>query len=330
MMRIGFLPCLVLVSCGVAFSQEHAAPSMEPSEFVLGRHTFFDFGPPFDYYELFLVKQASDGISVEKLTLTPAADKCFAPAKVEYVKTSVHESVEALFAGKSPCSIPEKELHHELKRGKRQLVFSGANVALEVQCGEQTRLIRADILDKDMFDPNPKTPKNTSWTMGLLERLDQAAGPSVMDKPVFPISQENQPTSQAADSEAMSDLAAGKYDAIFGAAPDKPSDLYRAAQVKLPEPSVKLVSTAPLGPDTVVLPVYPRLARVAHVEGKVNFSLMVNVEGRVTEVIQYNGQPLFRGVITDAVRSWKFPAGNSDREIQVTLEFKLNCQSQSH
>jgi hypothetical protein len=61
---------------------------------------------------------------------------------------------------------------------------------MAVQCGDQTRLIRMDILDRDMFDPAPKTPGHTSWTMTLMGRLDQTVGHSVMEPPVFALAEQ--------------------------------------------------------------------------------------------------------------------------------------------
>ena len=34
-------------------------PPPPPTEFEIGQHTFFDFGPPFDFYELYLVSPHS-------------------------------------------------------------------------------------------------------------------------------------------------------------------------------------------------------------------------------------------------------------------------------
>ncbi len=48
-------------------------------------------------------------------------------------------------------------------------------------------VINAKILEKDWFDKSPNTPKNTQWTLALLQRLDKAIGPGVMDKPIFAI-----------------------------------------------------------------------------------------------------------------------------------------------
>jgi hypothetical protein len=54
----------------------------------------------------------------------------------------------------------KKPLRRELKRCKKCLVFSGADVVLQVQCGTETCLIRTDILDKirdSRLAPSPMT-----------------------------------------------------------------------------------------------------------------------------------------------------------------------------
>src|SRR5438105_15850555 len=97
-----------------------------------------------------------------------AGYKCSLPPKIEVAKATTKQSVAELFGKTSPCKIPERDLHRELKRHKHHLVFSGANISMQVQCDGQSRIIRSDILDRDMFDPHAGTPEYTSWTMRIL------------------------------------------------------------------------------------------------------------------------------------------------------------------
>jgi hypothetical protein len=161
------------------------------------------------------------------------------PAKLEVASASLSESVATLLGKTNPCTIPENELRRELKRRKKCLVFSGANVQMRVQCGAQTHMIRSDILDNDMFDPAPNTPEHTSWTMQLLARLDDAVGPGVLERPIFPISGKEEPSATNFNSEALADGGSGKLDMLFQGAPDKPSELYHAARIRPPAPSVR-------------------------------------------------------------------------------------------
>jgi|SRR5580658_104027 hypothetical protein len=171
-MRRSVIPCAVLVLSSAAFGQTHSAAPAPPDQFEIGRHTFFDFGPPSDYYELFVVRPTVNGTSIERITLTPSVDSCTRQAKLEVASASINESIAALLGSTNPCAIPEKELRRELKRCKKCLVFSGADVAMEVECGGQSRVIRSDILDKDMFDPAANTPNGrcsccSVWTKRL-------------------------------------------------------------------------------------------------------------------------------------------------------------------
>ena len=324
-MRCGVLICAVFIAYSPASSQESRLSPAQPNQFEIGRRTFFDFGPPFDFYEVFLVRPTSGGSSIERITLTPAGDECVAPAKIEIASASLSESPATLLGSTNLCKIPEKTLGRELKRCKNCLVFSGAEVVMQVQCGTHSRLIRSNILDKDMFDPAAHTPKHTSWTMQLLERLDTAVGPGVMDKPMFPISEKEAHSANKLHSVTLQDLSAGKYDVLFQGAPNKPSDLYRAAQNPPPPPSVRLMDSAPIAPENFVAPGYPPLARLAHVEGVLSFTVEIDANGGTGILVFQSGHPLLREAVKKAVSGWKFRQDASIQQIKATIEFTLNC-----
>jgi TonB family protein len=282
-------------------------------------------GPPNDYYEIIVVRPASAGSSVERLLLTPAAG-CFQPAKVEFAAGSISESVSELLGNANPCSIPEKELRRELKRCKKCLVFSGANIAMHVKCGGQDRLIRADILDRDMFDAAPNTPQNTSWTMRLLDKLDKVIGPGVLDKPIFPeLSDKDEAVAKTHRLLSLKEVEAGDYDLLFQGAPDTASELFRASQITAVKPSIRLVSSTPCAPKEFVNPNYPPIAKLARVEGKVEVHLKVANDGTVTHFEFKAGHPILRIATEEAVSKWTFPAEAAGQEIEVVLEFNTNC-----
>lgn len=324
-MRCCILLCAALILYSPTLFQERDLPATQPKEFEIGRRTFFDFGPPFDFYEIFIVRPATRGTSIERITLTPAADECIAPAKVETASASIDEPVAALLGSSNPCTIPEESLRRELKRCKDCLVFSGAKVVMQVQCGSRTRLVRSDILDQDMFDPSAHPPQHTSWTMRLLERLDQAVGPGVMDKPAFPVSDPQEVPPSEFDSPNLRGVRDGNYDALFPDAPDKPSLLYRAAQNRPPSPSVRLLSSVPLSPEVFVLPDYPLLARMARVGGEVSFTIEIDANGGVANLAIESGHPILRAAVKKVVNEWKFPKDDSSRQIHAMIEFILNC-----
>jgi hypothetical protein len=317
--------CTVFVVCVPMFAQRHPVTSSQPTQFELGRHTFFDFGPPSDFYEIFVVRPVAGATSIERITLTPPGDACLQPAKLEMASAVVAEPAGSLLGDTNPCAIPEKELRRELKRCKKCLVFSGANIAMQVQCGTKTRIIRSDILDRDMFDPAANTPEHTSWTMKLLSQMDKAVGPGVMDRPIFSLPDDKGSSATTRDSEVIRDLSLGKYDTLFPGARDKPSDLYRAAQKVPPTPTVQLLSSEPIRPEAFVQPTYPPIARAAHVEGIVAFTVEVGPEGNATNFALISGHPMLRGSVEKSVAAWKFPKEDANQKIEATVGFKLNC-----
>lgn len=324
-MRILSILLAILCLACPGLPQERGSTTEKPTQFVIGIHTFFDFGPPFDFYEIMLVRSADNGASIERMTLTPAGDLCFSPAKYEIANGSLTETVPALLGKTDPCKIPEKELVRERKRCKKCMVFSGAKVAMQVQCGNQTRIIRSDILDRDMFDPAAQTPEHTSWTMQLLQSLNKSLGPGVMDKPMLEITKADELPDKSSDPATLGQLETGKYDGLFQGAPDKPSDLYRAAQERRPPPTVKLLNSLPIAPENFPLPGYPPLARVTRTDGTVSVKIEVDANGAVTNIVFESGHPLLRAAVQDSVSHWKFPKSAASQEVEATIQFALNC-----
>lgn len=317
----------ILVCCGCALGQPASSASPLPDHFEIGERSFFDFGPPFNYYTVFLVRSTPEGTSVKRIIATPPGNACLAPANVEVASAVVSESIATLLANGNPCSIPEKELRRELKRCKKCPVFSGAVVAMQFQCGTRTRIVRSDILDRDIYDANPKTPQHTSWTMRLLEHLDRAVGPGVMEKPAFAIAPDQSPTNSGAkDSELLEQLKLGKYDNLFQGAPDKPSEIYEAAQRPPRGPTVEVV-TNPLKPEAFIAPIYPPVARAAHVEGTVAFTFDIDAKGTPVNFAVVSGHPMLIGSVKNAVERWRFAKDAAGQQIHGSVKFGMNCPS---
>jgi TonB family protein len=314
---------IVLFFCCWITADSQSVPTI--ASFEIGQHTFFDFGPPSDFYEMFLVKRAPDGSSIERITLTPAVDSCTQVAKVEIATGAIRESIADLLGNTNPCAIPEKELRRERKRCKHCLVFSGANVGMQIQCGGTLRIIRADVLDRDMFDPAPNTPEHTSWTMRLLSQIDGAVGPGVIDRPAFAIQGKEETAAPIQESETLHDIGVGKYDDLFEGAPDKPSELFRASQIPPPVPTVHLISSEPFHPENFVQPGYPPLARLARIQGTVSFAVDVNPDGTAANFTVLSGHPMLRPASEKAVRGWTFSKDAAGQRIQSAVEFVTNC-----
>jgi TonB family protein len=313
LLLFGFLPAVA-----------QRSSSEFPSQLLIARHTFFDFGPPFDFYEVITVDKGPNGLDVERALVTPAGNACFSPPTVELKTASMHASMTELLKGQNPCDIPEKDLRKELKRCNHCLKFSGADVTMHVSCRGKERAIRMDILDRDMFDPGANTPKQTSWTMTVMSSLDDVLGPGVMDKPMFDLSKA-EATSLQKETPIFHRLRSGQFDTLFDSK-QLLSELARQAAQPLPSPNVVLQDYSPAAPIEAELPSYPPIAKAANVDGKVSVSFHVTPDGR-TENISFERQTLMQSATQAAVAKWWFPATTEGHDEHVTLEFKLNCPS---
>jgi TonB family protein len=321
---------LFVLLCGTTtFAKDGQTVSSVPNRFLIARHTFIDVGPPNDFYEITSVRGTStNSTTVERITLTPAANACIQPPTVEMAISEIPDPVSVVLEGRNPCSIPDKALRKELKRRKQGLVFSGAEISLHVQCAGQERVVRADVLDRDMFDSKTATPENTSWTMRLLARLDKAFPSGVWDRPMFDGLTEST-KGIAPNADTARSLQSGEYDHLFAGAPDRPSDLYRASQIPPPSPDVRLRSSEPFQPQKFVLPGYPPIARLAGIEGAVVITFQVDANGGVTDPQFDSGHSMLRPTVTNAVSEWKFPKEAADHRIKATIDFKTNCPSKT-
>ena len=209
------------------------------------------------------------------------------------------------------------------------MTFSGADVVFQVTCGMQTRRIRMDILDRDLFDKNSHAPQHTSWSMTVLGRLDRALGSPVMEKPAFTL---EQPTTDVSNTNSHLDsvaaLRGGAFDSLFPAGSQKPSVLHLEAMKPPIKPSVELVEGSPEMKTPVSIPAYPPLARAALVQGRVALSLTVDASGAVSAATITSGHPLLKGAVETEARKWRFPDEASGKALNFVFEFKTNCPEQ--
>jgi hypothetical protein len=92
-MKCGVVACAILFLCDTAIAEDRNSKAPQPEQFEIGRLTFFDFGPPFDFYEIFIVRPATAGSSIERITLTPPGHECSSTAKIEVASALITESV---------------------------------------------------------------------------------------------------------------------------------------------------------------------------------------------------------------------------------------------
>jgi hypothetical protein len=296
---------------------------------VIARNSFIDVGPPFNYYDLTFLRSEGEKTDVERISLTPPADTCYPRAEIRVAHLSLDEPLSHVLEGMNPCTIPEKELKAELKRRNKGLVFSGMNVSMQVECTGGARIIHADILDRDIFDEHPTTPRYTAWSRALFEKLDQVTGDHPWDKPIFPVSEAAPTAVPTTQSRAMQAIADGEFDQIFSDAPDRPSVLYHLAQNIPRQPFIELTSSEPVRPTAYVDPIYPPIAKAARVHGTVEFHLTVGTNGAATETAIDSGPVMLRQAVSNAMAQWQFSTDDSGKVVHGSIRLGLNCATGS-
>jgi TonB family protein len=298
-----------------------------PTHLTIARHTFFDFGPPHDFYEILDVAPNGHALSVERALVTPSGAACVQPAKIELSSGIVHENMEQLLQSKNPCAIPEKELRRERKRCKKCLVFSGVDVTMQVNCAGKNRQIHMAILDRDLFGSAPGTPKNTSWSMAVLQTLDSTLGPGVMDKPIFPI--ETAEPKESVKGDLVDQILSGTFDPLFGPQAKVSAIAQDAVKGPPPPPAVQIESATPFRPIAPELPKYPPIAKLAGLEGLVDATFEVGEDGTVRDIAFVSGPRLrmLEQAVGECISKWRFPESARGKSEKASIRFQLNCHT---
>jgi len=313
---------LAISEQGLAQKKSTSVPF--PDRFEIGQYTYFDMGPAI-YEEIFVVRATDHGSSIERVTLSPSRYSCSNSAQLEVATANTPETIEVLLQHRNPCAIPDKELHKKAKKCKHCLVFSYATSTMQAQCGTQTRLIPAFIYEEYWFDKSAKIPHLASLLLDTTERLDKAVGPGVMEKPTFETENDESKPNTNLGTQTIEDLKIGKYDPLFSSVTYKPSGLYRASKNPPAPPNITIESNPYIKHEQGSTLVYPAIARLAHVEGKVVMEFDVASEGETTNIKTISGEPMLVNAALHAVSEWKYPKDAMGQHITASIEFKTNC-----
>jgi len=312
---------IFLFGCGICTAQ---GPNVEmPDRIVIARDTFWDFGPPFSYYDLIQIKTNLNGVAINQVLVTPHGQACLQPATVEERSAVLHKAMSELLEGRNPCAIPEKDLHREKKRCKKCLVFSGVHVTMQASCGGRDRQLSMDILDRDIYDRRTRTPENTSWSMRVLSALNESLGPGSEEKPIFQI--DPAVPHPVPNTPLVSAIRDGRYDDLFGKDSGVSKIVHEADQPPPLPPSVEIENVTPVSPISPELPIYPPIAKAARVEGLVSVAFDVSADGKVKNIV-VDGPKLAALGVKDAVSAWRFPESAWGQTGRASIRFSLNCK----
>jgi len=314
---------IALLLCGACAAQTGSISI--PDSLVIARDTFWDIGPPFNFYDLIQITKTADGLAVDQVLVTPHGQACVQPATVDERTVILNKTMSELLEGRNPCAIPEKDLHREKKRCKKCLVFSGVHLAMQATCGGTDRQISMDIMDRDIYDRRTQTPENTSWSMRVISELNGVLGSGSEEKPIFQTNPvESRPVPNTALVSAIRD---GRYDELFGKESGVSAIVNEADQPAPLPPSAVIESVTPIAPSAPKIPVYPPIAKAARVEGLVNLTFDISREGKVGNILAVDGPKMLQFGVVDAVSKWSFPESAWGSSGHAAIRFSLNCKS---
>jgi outer membrane biosynthesis protein TonB len=142
---------------------------------------------------------------------------------------------------------------------------------------------------------------------------------------VFDLPKNDHPSLSNADAGDLDDLQNGSFDSLFENSPHKPSELFRESQNAVPMSAVKLVSSSPSFPISPTLPVYPPIARAAHVSGLVHVQFDITSIGTISNLVFVDKSLMLHNAVSAAVVDWKFPKEAAGQHIEAVFEFNMNC-----
>jgi TonB family protein len=73
---------------------------------------------------------------------------------------------------------------------------------------------------------------------------------------------------------------------------------------------------------TSVQPLYPELAKLAHMYGTTRLEVLIARDGTIKDIKVLGGSPLLVRASVDAVKQWKYEAGPSESTIILRFDFK--------
>jgi TonB family protein len=88
-----------------------------------------------------------------------------------------------------------------------------------------------------------------------------------------------------------------------------------------------MVKAAPTLPVNVALPLYPPIARAAHVEGDATVVFTIQPDGLPTDLSLTTGSKLFESVIKDTISKVRFAQSDARKQGEITFRFSLNCNA---
>jgi protein TonB len=164
----------------------------------------------------------------------------------------------------------------------------------------------------------------------IVSEIDQGLhAPTKIPKDIKMIKEEAPPPPSSGGVAGMSGMSGGAPGGILGGVPGGTG------------PKINVEPPKPKGPTRIsggvmagrilnkTQPVYPPIARAAHVGGTVVLHAIIAKDGTIQQLSVVSGPPMLVGAATDAVRQWRYQPyelNGSPTEVDttITVNFNLN------
>lgn len=165
----------------------------------------------------------------------------------------------------------------------------------------------------------------------IVSEIDQGLhAPTKIPKDIKMIKEEAPPPPSTGGVAGMSGMAGGAPGGIMGGVPGGTGG-----------PKINVEPPKPKGPTRIsggvmagqilqkTTPVYPPIARAAHVGGTVVLHAIIGKDGSIQNLSVISGPPMLVGAATDAVKQWRYKpyllnGDPTEVDTTITVNFNLN------
>jgi TonB family protein len=313
-----------------AIISQKSKPTADLKEFYVLRLAVSDASPFwFDY--ILDVSPTENGVKVREIRIAPVDNECPSGVTVKAVEREITGKSVPNVAGQAElCGLSERYVSSTIDNFKGNAVASiedTARFVVVAHCGSGQRIFRFPFPEEVEF---LKQLRRKAPAVGRIWDLyfrvqERAFG---KEEIFYHISPQQDTELQRQGSGLVAELRSGKFDHGF----DKPLstilDGYQGVVREGSRSHVDLLDKENLSVKGYVAPVYPQIARLARIEGKVELEIELDPKtGAVTTVRPVSGHPLLQRTAIAAAKEWKFEA-NTRTPVRAVLDFSLGCGTQ--
>lgn len=329
---------LLLVASVAVLAQ--AAEPAGPSEFYVVSQFFSDNGALF-YYRVIDVKQIGSDSVIRYVRIAPTNVHC--PRKIiQVAEATVRDKTPAQLVGSNnPCAVKPKDLRAALNKHRERVgVFEAISFGIVAQCGNSSVSLGLPNVEsvnvEDMKSSDPAAVR-------LWDLASEIAGSVIGPNDIFhDRSEDDDLALQRTGEKLVPELISGRYDRGLAAAAKgnvgtwkHPS--FRSILADYRGPISQAEAKASYVPQLLnptayrlrhfTAPIYPPLALMARIQGRVELRLTVEpATGDIRNAEMVSGHPLLAPSAVAAAKQWRFEADSvGSGAVNVTIEFALNC-----